>query len=32
MSDFMRWLYVHYIKPYLDSVPQDDYFSSGSRS
>ena len=20
MSDFMIWLYLHYIKPYLDSV------------
>ncbi|WP_298029752.1 hypothetical protein [uncultured Dysosmobacter sp.] len=26
MSDFMKWLYIHYIKPYLDTVPQDDYF------
>lgn len=25
MSDFMKWLYEHYIKPYLQSVPQDDY-------
>lgn len=25
MSDFMKWLYPHYIKPYLDSAPQDDY-------
>ena len=21
MSDFMKWLYPHYIRPYLDSVP-----------
>lgn len=25
MSDFMKWLYPHYIKPYLDGAPQDDY-------
>ena len=25
MSDFMIWLYLHYIKPYLDTVPADDY-------
>ncbi len=25
MSDFMKWLYPHYIKPYLDAVPQGDY-------
>ena len=24
MSDFMIWLYLHYIKPYLDTVPADD--------
>ena len=24
MSDFMKWLYPHYIKPYLDSVPMGD--------
>ena len=26
MSDFMIWLYLHYIKPYLDTVPADDYY------
>ena len=25
MSDFMIWLYLHYIKPYLDTVPEGDY-------
>ncbi len=25
MSDFMQWLYAHYIKPYLDAAPQGDY-------
>lgn len=25
MSDFLRWLYAHYIKPYLDALPQEDY-------
>ena len=25
MSDFMIWLYLHYIKPYLDTVPLGDY-------
>ena len=25
MSDFMKWLYLHYIEPYLEEVPQDDY-------
>ncbi len=25
MSDFLKWLYAHYIKPYLDTVPQGDY-------
>lgn len=25
MSDFMKWLYANYIKPYLDTVPQGDY-------
>ena len=25
MSDFMKWLHEHYIKPYLESIPQDDY-------
>lgn len=25
MSDFMKWLYAHYIRPYLDDTPQDDY-------
>ena len=25
MSDFMIWLYAHYIKPQLDAAPQGDY-------
>lgn len=25
MSDFMKWLYPHYIKPYLQSAPKGDY-------
>ena len=25
MSDFMKWLHEHYIKPYLDTVPVGDY-------
>ncbi len=25
MSDFMKWLYVHYIKPHLDAAPQEEY-------
>lgn len=25
MSDFLKWLYPHYIKPYLNSAPQNDY-------
>ena len=25
MSDFMKWLYAHYIRPELDNVPQDAY-------
>ncbi len=25
MSDFMKWLYVHYIKPELDSLPPEEY-------
>ncbi len=25
MSDFMKWLYVHYIKPQVDSTPLEDY-------
>lgn len=25
MTDFMKWLYVHYIKPQLDEAPQDGY-------
>nr|WP_325296900.1 hypothetical protein [uncultured Dysosmobacter sp.] len=25
MSDFMQWLYAHYIKPQLDATPQGDY-------
>lgn len=26
MSDFMKWLYSRYIKPYLDEAPQEDYY------
>lgn len=25
MTDFLRWLYAHYIRPYLDALPQEDY-------
>ena len=25
MSDFMKWLYGHYIKKELDGIPQEDY-------
>ena len=25
MTDFMKWLYPRYIRPYLDAVPQADY-------
>ncbi|MDO4316444.1 MAG: hypothetical protein Q4C45_11770 [Oscillospiraceae bacterium] len=25
MTDFMKWLYAHYIKPQLDEAPQDGY-------
>ena len=25
MSDFMVWLYAHYIKPQIDAAPQGDY-------
>lgn len=25
MSDFMKWLYAHYIRPYLDAAPRGDY-------
>ena len=25
MSDFMIWLYAHYIKPQLDAAPRGDY-------
>ena len=24
MSDFMKWLYVHYIRPQIDVAPQGD--------
>ena len=27
MSDFMKWLYANYIKPYLDTIPQGEYKS-----
>ena len=25
MSDFMKWLYVHYIKPQIDASPRGEY-------
>ena len=25
MSDFMKWLYAHYIKPELDASPRGEY-------
>ncbi len=25
MSDFMKWLYAHYIKPQIDAAPQGEY-------
>ena len=25
MSDFMKWLYAHYIKPQIDAVPMEEY-------
>lgn len=25
MSDFMKWLYQHYILPYLEGLPREDY-------
>lgn len=25
MSDFMPWLYAHYIKPQIDAAPKGDY-------
>ena len=25
MSDFMKWLYLRYIRPYLKEVPREDY-------
>lgn len=25
MSDFMKWLYAHYICPYLDGAPPEEY-------
>ena len=25
MSDFMKWLYAHYIRPQIDAAPQGDY-------
>ena len=24
MSDFMRWMYIHYIRPNIESQPKDD--------
>ena len=25
MSDFMPWLYTHYLKPQIDAAPRGDY-------
>ena len=25
MSDFMKWLYIHYIKPQTDAAPLEEY-------
>ena len=25
MSDFMKWLYAHYIRPQIHAAPQGDY-------
>lgn len=25
MSDFLHWLYGHYIKPELDGIPKEEY-------
>ena len=25
MSDFMKWLYANYIRPQLDTAPQEEY-------
>lgn len=25
MTDFMKWLYPRYIKPYMDSIKKDEY-------
>lgn len=25
MTDFMKWLYAHYIKPQIDTAPKGDY-------
>lgn len=25
MTDFMKWLYAHYIKPQIDAAPKGDY-------
>lgn len=25
MTDFMKWLYPRYIRPYLDEVPREGY-------
>ncbi|WP_298017189.1 hypothetical protein [uncultured Dysosmobacter sp.] len=25
MSEFMLWLYTHYISPHLETIPQGDY-------
>ena len=28
MSDFMKWLYAHYIKPQIDATPRGEYSES----
>ena len=30
MSDFMKWLYAHYIKPQIDAAPRGEYESDFS--
>lgn len=30
MSDFMKWLYAHYIKPQIDAAPLGEYEMSFS--
>ena len=30
MPDFTSWLYIHYIKPYLEQCPEHEYASAMS--